>query len=336
MDIPFLTDVHLIVWLQSNAWLDAPMRLFTFLGSEPFFMFVLPVIYWCIDAGLGIRIGLILLCSDAVNGVAKLALHSPRPYWVSMEVRALAAESSFGAPSGHAQNAAMIWGTVAASSRRRVVGVVAGALIFLIGISRLYLAVHFPLDVLLGWLLGSILLWGILALWLRLSTWVTQRSLIEQVLLGLVVPAVLILCSGLLASALSGFKIPLEWLSNASRAGEPLPAPLSIDGVLTDTGAMFGLALGLIWIAHRGGFQPSGPLIKRIACFAVGLSGVAVLYFGLKLLLPAEGALLGAGMRFLRYAVLGVWISGGAPRVFASLNLTERYKKPLEPLKQLA
>ncbi len=328
MGIPFLMDVNWIVWLQRAASLDAPMRFFTSLGSETFFMFVLPIVYWCIDAGLGIRIGMILLFSDAVNGMAKLALHSPRPYWVSTQVKAFAAESSFGAPSGHAQNAAVIWGTTGAASRRWIGAVVAAMIIFLIGLSRLYLAVHFPLDVLLGWLIGAVILWGFLALWQRAAEWARQRTLVEQVLLSLAVPALLILCSGLLTSAFSAYVIPADWVANASRAGDPLPAPFSMEGALTDTGAIFGLALGLIWTQRRGGFQPSGPLWKRTACFVVGLVGVAVLYFGLKLLLPGGESLVGAATRFVRYAVLGAWISGGAPLVFARLGLLGPHLKP--------
>ncbi len=336
MGIPFLVDVNLIAWLQGAAWLEAPMRFFTSLGSEMFFMFVLPLVYWCIDAGLGIRIGMILLFSDAVNGIAKLALHSPRPYWVSTHVQAFAAEPSFGAPSGHAQNATVIWGTAGAASRRRIGAVVAAIIIFLIGLSRLYLAVHFTLDVLLGWLIGGVILWGFLALWQHASDWVRQRTPVEQVLLSLAVPALLILCSGLLTSTLSGYVIPSDWVTNASRAGEPLPAPLSMEGALTDTGALFGLALGLVWTQQRGGFQPSGPLWKRVACFAVGLAGVAVLYFGLKLLLPGGESLVGAATRFVRYAVLGVWISGGAPLVFSRLHLIGITAKHLEPVKPVA
>src|SRR5512135_3616764 len=109
MDYPFAGGIDVIRVLQSAGWLEAPMRFFTFLGSEDFFLFVLPVVYWCLDAGLGMRIGFILLFSDALNGMLKLALQSPRPYWTDAQVRPLATESSFGAPSGHAQNATGIW-----------------------------------------------------------------------------------------------------------------------------------------------------------------------------------------------------------------------------------
>src|SRR5512135_266881 len=112
------SGIQFILLLQQATWLEAPMRFFTFLGTADFFFLVLPVVYWCVDAGLGMRIGFILLFSNAFNEVAKLAFHTPRPYWVSAQVKALAAEASFGVPSGHAQLAAGVWGTAAARMGR--------------------------------------------------------------------------------------------------------------------------------------------------------------------------------------------------------------------------
>ncbi len=330
MGVPFLTDLNLIMLLQRTSWLEMPMRFFTFLGSENFFMFVLPVVYWCIDAGLGLRIGFVLLFSNVLNGMLKLALHGPRPYWVSAQVKALAAESSFGAPSGHAQNAMGIWGITASRFGRRVAWLLAGVLIFLIGLSRLFLGVHFLLDVLLGWLLGGLICWAFLALWIRAAAWVKQRTLVEQLVLGLAAPAFLLLCTAVLTQSLRGYVLPAHWLANASRAGDPLPAPLSLEGALTATGATCGLALGLIWTERRGGFQPSGPLWKRVACFLVGLWGVAILYFGLQTVLPAGETIAGAASRFLRYAVVGLWISGGAPFAFSRLSLLEPHIRPVQ------
>jgi hypothetical protein len=37
-----------------GAWLEAPMKFFSFLGSPNFFLIFLPLVYWCMDAALGI------------------------------------------------------------------------------------------------------------------------------------------------------------------------------------------------------------------------------------------------------------------------------------------
>ena len=103
MEALYAFGIELSAALQSAAWLEAPMRFFTFLGTQEFFIFVLPMVYWCIDAGLGIRVGFILLLGNGLNEFAKLALQGPRPYWISAQVKGLGAETSFGVPSGHAQ-----------------------------------------------------------------------------------------------------------------------------------------------------------------------------------------------------------------------------------------
>lgn len=91
------------------------------------------------------------------NFVLKAAFGRPRP-----DVEATLAETltaSF--PSGHAMSAAITYGTVAFLVGRMATGAVrwltwlgATGLIVLIGSSRLYLGVHYPSDVLAGWLGG--------------------------------------------------------------------------------------------------------------------------------------------------------------------------------------
>ncbi len=335
MSFPFAGGIDLILLLQTVSWLEAPMRFFTFLGSEEFFIGVLPVVYWCIDSSLGIRIGFILLFSNIFNGMIKLLFHAPRPYWIDPQIKALAAESTFGPPSGHAQMATGIWGMAAASSRRKILWIAAAVLIFLIGFSRIYLAVHFPFDVLLGWLLGGLTLWAFLALWQPVSTWAKQSGLGVQLLLGMAIPAILLLSRGILEYPFAAYVLPADWMANAARAGDPLPAPLSMEGALTASGAMLGLALGLIWTERRGGFRPSGPLWKRAVCYLIGLLGVLILYVGLKALSPSSETLLDAIWRFVRYAVLGLWIAGGAPYVFARLNLLQAQPGQLQSAKSV-
>ena len=102
--------ILLIQFLQGlGDWLVSPMQWFTMLGNEIFYLIAAPVLYWCVDAGLGLRLGLILMFSGSLGGMIKLSLHDPRPYWYSTQVKALSLETSFGIPSGHAMNAASLW-----------------------------------------------------------------------------------------------------------------------------------------------------------------------------------------------------------------------------------
>lgn len=44
-----------VLYLQGlGGWLLKPMKFFSLLGYEEFFLFVAPAVYWCVDAGLGL------------------------------------------------------------------------------------------------------------------------------------------------------------------------------------------------------------------------------------------------------------------------------------------
>src|SRR5262245_7556082 len=226
-----------IITVQSlGAWLQTPMAFFSFLGTENFFLLVLPLLYWFIDASLGIRVGLILLTSIYFNGVFKLLFAAPRPYWVSDQVIPLAAESTFGIPSGHAQNAVSVWGIIAASYRKYWAWILAFALMFFIGFSRWYLGVHFSYDVIVGWLIGAILLWGFIRFWDPLETWLRQKTLREQVGLAFFVSMLFIFLGVFSANRLDGYTFPEEWRANALRASDELPAPVSTERSFTTAG----------------------------------------------------------------------------------------------------
>jgi hypothetical protein len=196
-------------------------------------------------------------------------------------------------------------------------------LIIFIGFSRIYLGVHFPQDVLFGWVLGALTLWIFLALWSRVSAWVSSRTLTQQLLLSLVIPAALLAVNGTLANAHRGYIIPAEWMENAMPAGEPFPAPYSMDGTIASAGTLLGFGVGLALLQRAGGYGPSGPVWKRALCLALGLAGILALYLGLKAVFPADESIAASSLRLLRYAMLGLWVSAGAPGLFKGLHLTD-------------
>ena len=172
MEIFIQIGISIILWIQNlGAWLVAPMRMFTFLGNEEFYLFVAPAIYWCLDARLGLRLGISLMLSGMINSGFKLAWHGPRPYWVDAKVQAFSAETSFGVPSGHSQNSAVVWGLIAKHINKGWAWLLAVILIGLIGISRMVLGVHFPHDVLLGWTIGALILWLVIAWERKFLSW---------------------------------------------------------------------------------------------------------------------------------------------------------------------
>lgn len=314
--------ISFIVAFQSlGTWLEAPMKLFSFLGSEEFFIIFLPLVYWSVDAALGLRLGFILLFGTGFNELCKLALHGPRPYWVSTKVRGLASETSFGVPSGHSQISAGFWGMVADTMHKAWVWILALLMVALIGLSRLYLGVHFPHDVLVGWALGLLTLWAFVKFWDPVAAYVKKMSFWNQIGLAFAVSLGMIVIGVLIVSLSRNWIMPSEWITNATHDGGAVPDPLSLSGLITGAGTMFGLCIGLAWMTSRGGFSAAGPVTKRVLRFLVGLVGVAILYIGLKYIFPDGDALVPYIFRYIRYTLLGFWVTGGAIWVFGKLQL---------------
>lgn len=315
--IPFI-----LMFQNLGDWLLAPMRLFSELGTEDFFFLVLPLIYWSINSALGLRVGMILVTSSMFNYIFKIALAGPRPYWVDSQVRGLWPETSFGVPSGHAQHAMTVWGIIAYFARKTWVRVICILLILLIGISRLYLGSHFLHDVIAGWLIGAALLWAFIRYWDTLAAWLAEKSLKQQVGIAFAVSLLFIIAGWTATAPRLDYQVPAEWIENALRDSDLVPAPVDPNGIFTSAGTFFGLAVGLAWINSRGGYQADGPVWKRIVRYAVGLVGVLILWMGLGAVFPRGDDLLVYVLRFVRYTLVGWWVTGGAPWVFLHFKLT--------------
>ena len=229
-------------------------------------------------------------------------------------------ESTFGIPSGHAQNSMAIWGTIAAGLNRRWAWILAIGLALLVGFSRLYLGVHFVQDVLLGWLIGLILLFVFLRLWDPVAAWLKQKTLGQQVTIAFLTSLLMIAAGVIFILPMNAYVFPAEWADNALRAG-PVPDPVSIEGVFTSAGILFGLAAGVARIEAQGGYQASGPLEKRALRYVIGLIGVMILWFGLGQVFPDGETVIPLVLRYLRYALVGYWITAGAPWLFFHFNL---------------
>jgi membrane-associated phospholipid phosphatase len=306
-----------------GGWLEVPMNFFSFLGREEFFLFIMPALYWCISPALGIRTALALLFSSALNAALKIIFHQPRPYWLDPRIEALSAETSFGLPSNHAQNAVVIWGQLGKASRKSWFMILAAVLIFFIGVSRLYLGVHFLGDVLGGWVFGGIFLILLIRLDHPMTTWLSRqpfRVLLACSALGSLVVVLLVVVPGVVFRS---WPIPQVWLENALAAipQEPI-APYSLDPAFTLGGTWLGMFSGAAWLFRKGGgYQAKGTPLQRILRYLIGLAGVFVLWYGLGQLFPRTPDLTGYLLRYGRYALIGLWIALLAPLLFRRLRL---------------
>ena len=154
-------ELAVLNWIQTlrTGWLDGVMVLVSTLGDAGAVWIVLALVLLCIPrtrrAGVTVALALVL---DLIvcNGILKPLFDRVRPCVVNPAVELLVrcpTDASF--PSGHTAASFAAAGALrAAGSRLWMPGLV---LAVLIAVSRLYLYVHWPTDVLAGGLLG----WGL-------------------------------------------------------------------------------------------------------------------------------------------------------------------------------
>ncbi len=286
--------VRVILWLQQfSPALDLSFKAFTFLGEEEFFMLLLPLLYWSIERRTAMRLAFLYLFSTWVNAVAKVLGGQPRPFQYDPRVPALVSATGEGFPSGHTQSATVVWGYIASQFQKTWVRVLAAVLLIFIPLSRIYLGVHFPTDVLGGYAIGALLLWLYLRFEPRIEAWLQRKGALWQM-------AIIVAVVGALAL--------LSPANNADTA--------SAAGVLMGMGV--GFVLEVRWVR----FDAGGDWSKRLLRFACGVVVVFGLRFGLKAAFAALQPEL--VFRFMRYAIMGLWVSLGAPWAFVRLRLSDR------------
>lgn len=281
-----------VVQTMASPTLTFFMRVLSWLGTEWFYLAALSLVYWCVDRVRGARIGLVFLGSVFLNGWIKDLFLQPRPYELDPAL-GLSRETSPGFPSGHAQNAVCFWGLAAPLFKRPIGLILAVVFPLFIGFSRIYLGVHFPTDVFGGWLIGMLVLLGDAVFGDRLVRF------LERVNIRIKVAALAALAFGMNALDMRDTSI---------------------------AGVFFGAGVGFVFAGRVAPFSASGTFGKRLARYALGLSGALIVYLGLKFLLPGPESELYNLLRFLRYGLLGAWVALGAPWLFLRLGLAEREK----------
>ncbi len=286
--------VRAILWLQRfSPALDLPFKAFTFLGEEEFFMLLLPLLYWSVERRTAMRLAVLYLSSTWVNAVAKAVGGQPRPFQYDSRVPAMVDATGEGLPSGHTQSATVVWGYLASQFQKTWVRILAGLLMVFIPLSRVYLGVHFPTDVLGGYLIGAVLLWLYLRFEPRVEAWLKSRPVLWQLVLVVIAGAALALLS-----------------------------PGNSEDTASAAGVLMGMGVGFVLESKSVRFDAGGDWGRRALRFALGAAVVFALRFGLKAAFAALTPEL--AFRFVRYALMGLWVSFAAPWMFVKLRLADK------------
>ena len=264
--------IYMLHRLRTPA-LDALMRFLNFFDRQEFFFLLIPILWLCYRWQLGRKIFYLFALSALVNFGLKALFAEPRPFWTDPSV-ALIRVPGYSFPSGGAQSSMLIAGLIFYHWKTKWKWLVGSAYVLLISLSRVYLGVHFPLDVLGGWAVG-LFLWG---LYVTSFPWAIAQ-------LKTLSPLTILLTSSLVfAASLVAFSSLLMMIIAASAVG---------------------MECGIFFNTTR--FHFACPPVNRLDFWLralLGPGGVFALYFTLFLLLSSSKVAV-----FSLFFIEGLWIS---------------------------
>jgi membrane-associated phospholipid phosphatase len=154
--MPFLEDqLQFIYFLQQirGPVVDWIFRGLNFFDTDYYICSLIAFTWIGCSWRWGARLGFLLIGSTWINGIVKVAFSLPRPFSFDSSL-GIVHLSGFGFPSGGAQTAMLLGCLLIYFWKNRWAWLIGIFYILLISFSRIFLGVHFPMDVLGGWILG--------------------------------------------------------------------------------------------------------------------------------------------------------------------------------------
>ena len=278
-------------------WAEPFFRVISELGSDYFYLALIAIGFWVMDKKASKITALVLIVSSVSNYWLKTTIGHPRPPSTNWIPGAQA--SNYSLPSGHAQNSMTLWGWFGIKIKTWWMSILSTFLIVTIGLSRIYLGVHWFGDVVLGWIVGLVTL---LVIW-RLEgpvKSILSKYNINMLYLGLSI-------FGLIALVLTELLAPVQIAGLEANFG-------------SNGGIMIGLGIGLVLENKYVNFEPSskhGNKMRVVLRIMIGLTLIFVIVFGTSSILPTKTFWL----RAIRYALGAIVVVFVWPFLFKKLNL---------------
>ena len=187
----FQWEVTLMQWLQGGMsdFLTKLATIFSYFGEEAALVFVVGLLYWCIDKDFGRYVATNIMVAVVANPLIKNIFLRRRPYMDNAAIKCFKPAHSgsdiydvsaqgYSLPSGHSMNSVTVYGSLAARLKKPLFYVISIVIPLIVGISRVVLGVHYPTDVLAGWAVGA----GVIVLMTWLQKVVKKRWLLYTVI----------------------------------------------------------------------------------------------------------------------------------------------------------
>ncbi len=128
------------------------MLLVTHLGEETAFLALALIIFWCVDKRRGYFLLSVGFVGNMINHVLKMTFRVRRPWVIDPDFtileQAREAATGYSFPSGHSQTAVGTFGAIAVTAKSKWIRNLCIVCAVLVPLSRMYIGVHTPADVL--------------------------------------------------------------------------------------------------------------------------------------------------------------------------------------------
>ncbi|MBI9105202.1 MAG: phosphatase PAP2 family protein [Spirochaetales bacterium] len=283
----------------SNPFLDKAAEMVTMLGEQYFFILVISFLFWNISKREGFKLAAAFIYSSVLNNILKISFHTLRPFEMLDYISGKRVETATGYsfPSGHTQGATTFFITLAQILRRKWFTIAAIIVIFLIGLTRIFLGVHWPVDVVGGIIFGVIMAFVFCTI---IDNYYDDRSVLLRRIFFRIQSVIVLLAFGL-------YIFDLVYLKGSMKIDDFF----KIAGI--STGAIYGFFAEEWWVDFSA---EDASWFLKITRWLIGLVVTAAIMVGLKIVLPQHHL-----ADFLRYGLVGLWITFLWPAVGVKIRL---------------
>lgn len=146
----------------ANPFTDAFLTVFNMLSQQYFLVFLVALVYWNIDKRKGEQLAYSLLLTINISCGIKGIFKIPRPYtYEGIRVLNKATAPGYSFPSADSSAAASVGFTFGSLTKKKALKILLAIYVILIGFCRIYFGLHFPTDVLAGFLIGIVVAYSI-------------------------------------------------------------------------------------------------------------------------------------------------------------------------------
>lgn len=170
--MPLFFEIDIIHFIHQfrNPLLDQIFLFLNYFDRVEFFFVLIPMLWLGVGWKVGFRVFYLFILSGIWNHALKEFFVIPRPFHADPSVEMIRL-SGYSFPSGAAQTSMFLSSLLLFQWKHPAKWVVAPIYLFLISFSRVYLGVHYPSDILGGWIVGL----GLLAVYAFLIPFIEQK-----------------------------------------------------------------------------------------------------------------------------------------------------------------